>query len=222
MPTVFKYDLSEKPSNWPAVVRMPKDARIIGFAHQHSQFGYGFKIWAEVGGDLTASAEIVDRMFLVQPTGVAVGPEWRAVLTTINVDGGVWHLFERRAAVAPVAPASVVAPEWPAPTERPVWLHEGIQLARALDDLLGGRLDKFTAEITPAMAAKILEVVKTACRPGHAHFLPGEPVFIIRARDNSAPKALAILDGARVYDIRADVLQSFLDWRESHRDECKD
>ncbi len=50
--------------------------------------------------------------------------------------------------------------------------------------------------------------------------LPGEPYFVIRAKDNKSVLALSKL--TEIYDIPADVLRNWSDWRDDHPADCQE
>jgi hypothetical protein len=57
---------------------------------------------------------------------------------------------------------------------------------------------------------------------GGSAFLPGEPTFIIRAKDNRWEAAFSALAAAGVYMIEPTVWTRFSAWRAEHVDACKE
>ena len=48
----------------------------------------------------------------------------------------------------------------------------------------------------------------------------GEPIFVIRAKDNHSYMAIQAM--AKVYNLDSTILGQFTDWRRKHADECQD
>ena len=66
----------------------------------------------------------------------------------------------------------------------------------------------------------LLSTAVVRAERGGSCFLPGEPSFVIRAKDNRAILALGHL--RNVYPIEPRVTQRFLDWRQDNEKACKD
>jgi hypothetical protein len=53
-------------------------------------------------------------------------------------------------------------------------------------------------------------------------FLPGEPLFVIRAKDDHSHQALQALVDAGLYSIEPEVVARFQRWRDQNPAECKE